>query len=212
MLVYLIRHTKPKIEKGICYGFSDIELANSYQREKQILLDKIEIQLQKNKEKITEIIIYTSPLKRCQVLANDLKNDLNIKNQNNFVFKVKKNRKLKEMNFGKWELKKWNQINETQLRKWTDNFVTECVPDGESFEVLNKRVIDFWQNKIESKTKIAEPNTIIFVVCHAGVIRSILCHVLQIPLRNAFSISINYGSITKLKTFKTHTQIESVNH
>ncbi len=208
MEIYLIRHTTPKIEKGVCYGFSDLEVADSYAEElnslSEKLMQKLQKQYLKNKEqsKKEEIVIHTSPLQRCSVLAKDLKDNI----QNYFDSKVKKNDSLKEMNFGDWELKKWNEINENQLKIWTDNFVTEFVPNGESFEVLNERVVDFWQKNIKpQKGKTA------FIVCHAGVIRSILCHALQIPLQNAFSVSIDYGSISKLKVFETHIQVDFMN-
>jgi alpha-ribazole phosphatase len=208
MEIYLIRHTTPKIEKGICYGFSDLEVADSYEEEVSILSEKLlqqtKKQYLKNKEqaKKTEVLIYTSPLQRCSILAEDLKNIF----QNDFNFKVKRNENLKEMNFGDWELQKWNEINEQELKMWTDNFVTEFTPNGESFEILNKRVLEFWQENIQpQKDKIA------FIVSHAGVIRSILCYALQIPLQKAFSVSIDYGSISKLKIFETHIQVEFLN-
>lgn len=205
MEIYLIRHTTPKVEKGICYGFSDLEVADSYENELPILskklIQKLKKQYLKNEEQ-EEILIYTSPLQRCSVLAKDLKISL----QNYFHPKIKRNKDLKEMNFGDWELKKWNEINEDELKLWTDNFVTEFTPNGESFELLNERVIQFWQKNIK-----AEKNKIAFIVCHAGVIRSILCHALQIPLQNAFSISMDYGSISKLRVFETHVQVEFLN-
>ena len=208
MEIYLIRHTTPKVEKGVCYGFSDLEVADSYEEEMTILSKKIIQKLKKQyyqnakQEKQHEIIIYTSPLQRCSVLAKDLKMSL----QNYFHPKIKRNKSLKEMDFGNWELKKWNEINETELKTWTDNFVTEFTPNGESFEVLNRRVINFWQENIK-----AEKDKIALIICHAGVIRSILCHVLEIPLQKAFSVSIDYGSISKLKVFETHIQVEFLN-
>lgn len=208
MEIYLIRHTTPKIDKGICYGFSDLEVADSYKEELNILSKKI---IQKTKkqyyenteeQKKDEIFIYTSPLQRCSILAQDLRNSL----QNYFHPKIKQNESLKEMNFGDWELKKWAAINEDELTTWTDNFVTEFTPNGESFEMLNKRVIEFWEANIKAKKgKTA------LIICHAGVIRAILCHVLQIPLQKAFSVSIDYGSISKLKVFETHVQVEFLN-
>lgn len=205
MEIYLIRHTDPKIEKGVCYGFSDLEVAYNYEDKLEILSKKLIKNLKKQYLKNVEqeeLLIYSSPLKRCFVLAKDLKISL----QNYFYPKIKRDKNLKEMNFGDWELKKWNEINEEELKKWTDNFVTEFTPNGESFEVLNKRVIQFWKKNIKS-----EKGKIALIVCHAGVIRSILCHVLQIPLQKAFSVSIDYGSISKLKVFETHVQVEFLN-
>ncbi|WP_375561937.1 alpha-ribazole phosphatase family protein [Bernardetia sp. OM2101] len=208
MEIYLIRHTTPKIEKGVCYGFSDLEVTDGYEYELDILSKKLIKTLKKQHYKNTEqkkqntLLIYTSPLQRCSILAKNLKINL----QDYFHSKIKTHENLKEMNFGDWELKKWSEINETELKKWTDSFVAEFTPNGESFEVLNQRVIDFWKKNIQS-----EKGKIALIVCHAGVIRAILCHVLQIPLKNAFSVSIDYGSISKLKVFETHVQVEFLN-
>lgn len=206
MEIYLIRHTTPKIDKGVCYGFSDIELAESYRDELNVVSEKITQYLHKNclkNEKQEELTIYTSPLQRCAVLAKDVKISL----ENYFHPKIEHHKHLKEMNFGDWELKKWEDINKKELKEWTDNFVTAFTPNGESFEQLHKRVTDFWTKNI-----VSEKGKIALVVCHGGVIRSILCHVLEIPLQNAFSLSIDYGSISKLKVFETHVQVEFLNH
>lgn len=202
MEIYLIRHTIPKIEKGVCYGFSDLELADSYNEELQTLSEKMLQLLHKKKSKNKELLIYTSPLQRCSILAKDLKTAL--KDYFHSIIKTDKN--LKEMNFGDWELKKWSDIKEKELKKWTDNFVTAFTPKGESFENLHERVTHFWQTNIKS-----EKGKIAFIICHGGVIRSILCHALEIPLHKAFSISIDYGNICKLKVFETHTQVEFTN-
>ena len=41
MDIYLVRHTTPKIDKGICYGQSDLELADSYPEEFKAILDVV---------------------------------------------------------------------------------------------------------------------------------------------------------------------------
>ena len=114
------------------------------------------------------------------------------------------------MNFGDWELQKWNEIDQTELRKWTDNFVTRFAPNGESFEVLHERVIRFWRQEIENNLN-SDERKIAFIISHGGVVRSLLSHVLQIPLQKVFSFSIDYGSISKLSVFETHTQVEFLN-
>ena len=61
MEIYLIRHTTPKIDKGVCYGQSDIELADSFSME----FKEISKSIPKTFEKV-----YSSPLKRCTRLAS----------------------------------------------------------------------------------------------------------------------------------------------
>ena len=41
MLIHLIRHTKPEIAAGICYGQTDLELASSFTQEADTVLSKL---------------------------------------------------------------------------------------------------------------------------------------------------------------------------
>ena len=35
MLIHLIRHTTPDIETGICYGQTDLDVSDSFEKEKK---------------------------------------------------------------------------------------------------------------------------------------------------------------------------------
>ncbi len=171
MEVYLIRHTTPKIEKGICYGQSDIPLADSFQTEAQKLLRDLP-------EKFDAV--YSSPLSRCQKLSALIANN------------PKTDERLLELNFGDLEMKKWDDINQEELNHWMQDFVNVKVPNGENFIELNNRVNDFIDGLLkESSQKVA-------VVTHAGVIRCFVARILEIPLKNAFKIPVDYSSVTKL--------------
>ncbi|ETN95947.1 alpha-ribazole phosphatase [Zhouia amylolytica] len=172
MEIYLIRHTTPKIEKGTCYGQADIDLDENYLTE----LKKIKDQLPKNYKSFK---LYTSPLKRCSILAEDLMQPIILENR------------LKELNFGTWELKKWNDIENNELNPWMDDFVNVKVPNGESYIDLQRRSLEFLEELLSSKK-----NSI--VVSHAGVIRVILSHINQIPLEDSFKIKIDYGAVFKI--------------
>ena len=60
MEIYLIRHTAPDIEKGICYGQTDLELAHTFSVEAREVLKQLPNQFD---------AVYTSPLKRYKQLA-----------------------------------------------------------------------------------------------------------------------------------------------
>lgn len=189
MEVYLIRHTAPQIEKDVCYGQTDIPLAETFRADSKKVLkclpDKIDV-------------VYSSPLNRCMQFAALVKS-----NQ-----KVIQDKRLMEMNFGSWEMKKWDTIDQKILSKWMKDFVNEKAPGGECFTVLNQRVKTFFNEKINSFNN--EKNAIA-IITHAGVIRSFLCTVLEIPLVNAFKVSLDYGSVTKLNIDKFFSSIAYIN-
>ncbi|MBL3657283.1 alpha-ribazole phosphatase [Fulvivirga sediminis] len=168
MEVYFIRHTTPEVAKCICYGQSDLDVTESFEAEcnqlKQQLPEKFDA-------------VYSSPLKRCTILAQQL------------TSQVITDDRLKEMNFGDWEMKKWDEIPKEPLDHWMEHFVTAKTPNGESMEGLDVRVIEWWGSIKKDRLKIA-------VVTHAGVIRIMHAHLNNIPLNKAFeNFKIGYGEI-----------------
>ena len=173
MNITLIRHTKVAIEKGICYGQSDIELANSFEEEKAVIQNNV-----KNDE---FDIIYSSPLKRCKMLAINLFLNQEIIYDN----------RLMELNFGYWEGKHWVNISETSQAKafFKDYYKTAC-PCGESYQDLINRISTFYL-EIESKhagKKVA-------IVCHGGPIRAFISVIEGISPQLAFERKIEYGQV-----------------
>jgi alpha-ribazole phosphatase len=176
MEVYLVRHTKPYVEKGVCYGQSDLDVVDSFAEE----LMNLKLHLP---EKID--VVYSSPLKRCYKLASHLTQD-----------GITKDARLMELNFGDWEMKKWDDINQEHLNKWMVDFVNVKVPNGESFTEMYNRIGLFVKDLMADKhqTKV--------IVTHAGVIRCFVAMVLEIPLKNAFKVPMTYGSVTKINMDK----------
>ncbi|WP_316635751.1 alpha-ribazole phosphatase [uncultured Flavobacterium sp.] len=177
MEIYLVRHTETVCEKGICYGQSDVDLAEPF----DLIFENIVSQLP------AEAIIFSSPLKRCVVLAEYIQ-----KNITTILFE--KEECLMEMNFGDWEMKNWNEIPPEQLNPWMEDFVNVKVSNGESFVELHKRVGDFLSDQISKKTT----NPII-IIAHAGVIRSVLCHHTSLPLKDAFNNKVDFGQVIKIE-------------
>jgi alpha-ribazole phosphatase len=118
--LYFIRHTSVNVKEGICYGYSDVELSQTFESEVKILKKKISISPQ--------MIFYSSPLKRCILLAERLS-----------ITDPIIDTRLIELNFGDWELKDWSLINKTEREKWLNNFVNFRCPNGESYLDLYKR-------------------------------------------------------------------------
>ena len=172
MEVYLVRHTEPVCEKGICYGQSDVAIKEPYLEQ----FEKIKKQLPEN------AVYYSSPLQRCTILTDYLSSS-----------KFYTDERLKEMHFGNWEMRPWDVIPQEEMTPWMQNFVEVQVPNGESFIQLYNRVklfIDELLSKNESKS--------IVLVTHAGVIRSILCYYSKLPLADAFQNKVDFAQVIKI--------------
>ncbi|SFA73558.1 alpha-ribazole phosphatase [Flavobacterium swingsii] len=172
MEVYLVRHTETVCEKGICYGQADVEIQDDYLS----LFESIKTKIPSN------AIVYSSPLKRCTVLANHI-------SEGNF----KTDSRLMEMNFGDWELKKWNDIPEDEMNPWMQDFVNVPVPNGESFVQLYERVNTFFD-----EIKNTNPSNPVVIITHAGVIRSVLCKISNLLLQDAFQNKVDFGEVKKI--------------
>lgn len=172
MEIYLIRHTTPDVEKGTYYGQTDLALAASYEQDIRITRSKLPKDFG---------AIYSSPLTRCRTLARELKSSF-----------FQTDDRLKEMNLGDWEMKRWDEIDPGPLENWTNNFDVVGPPNGESFQQLSDRVIPFFQEIVDSDFAT------VALVTHGGVIRSIINHLLEIPLKKSFTYTLDYGSVSLL--------------
>ncbi|MCD8414688.1 alpha-ribazole phosphatase [Tenacibaculum dicentrarchi] len=172
MEIILVRHTTPNIEKGICYGQADIGVIDTFLEEVQPILKEVPLS-------DTETSYYSSPLKRCKLLAEQLSDTI--------IF----DDRLKELDFGDWELKKWDDINKPELDIWMNDFVNITVTNGESYIDLHNRTVEFL-NELKSLKKQR-----IVIVTHAGVIRSLWAYVNNISLENSFDLKLKYGDIIK---------------
>jgi alpha-ribazole phosphatase len=174
MEVYLVRHTETVCEKGICYGQTDVRLQESYEEKFQNIKFQIPTQ---------NMLFYSSPSLRCTLLADYL-------SDSNYTTDIR----LMEMNFGDWEMKNWEDIAPEELNPWMNDFVNVHVPNGEAFTDLYERVIDFMEDELRKNT--AKP---VVIVAHAGVIRSILCKITNLPLQDAFQNKVDFGSVVKIE-------------
>lgn len=172
MEIYLIRHTTPNIARGICYGQSDIDVTETFHEEASVIKTYLPASIQH---------VHSSPLQRCRKLAEFLFP------QNGISFHPA----LKEMNFGDWELQKWDDITTDELNSWMNDFVNVCTPEGESYVQLYERSTGLF-----NQLKQAMPAAII---THGGVIRSILSHITQTSLQESFNtFQLNYGCVVKI--------------
>ncbi len=102
---------------------------------------------------------------------------------------VRLDNRLREMNFGDWENRPWDDIPRRELDAWGKDYARRAVPGGESFADLNERTLEFWDELRDSNGKDAR----IIVFSHAGPIRCMLTHVLGMPVTHTFRLKVDYG-------------------
>jgi alpha-ribazole phosphatase len=173
MEIIFIRHTTPKIDKGVCYGQADLDVSSTFKDE----TTKILMQLGKQN---SETVYFSSPLKRCKKLAEKISKTI--------IF----DDRLKELDFGDWELKKWKDIDKNEMNVWMNDFVNIAVTNGESYMDLHSRTIQFLSEITKKNYKKA------VIVTHAGVIRSLYSHIKNSPLEKSFDLKLEYGQLLKI--------------
>jgi len=120
LTLYLIRHPRPLIAAGICYGQLDVEAE-----------DPAAIVARLRAELPPGVPVWSSPLQRCRTLAEALHPAPQI------------DARLMELNFGAWEGRPWDAVPRTELDAWAADVVGYAPPGGESPRQLRARVLDF---------------------------------------------------------------------
>lgn len=167
MEIYLVRHTRVSIQTGICYGQFDVPLCGNFLQDFARIKEKLPADFNK---------VFSSPSTRCRLLAEHIS-----------PCPAEYHDSLMEMNFGNWENKAWDSLEQKQLNHWMDNFVYVETPQGESLLQLYQRVALFLDSlRSEKYEKVA-------LITHAGVIRCIWSYILDLPLKNIFKIPVDYG-------------------
>ena len=115
---------------------------------------------------------------------------------------------LREINLGEWDGLAMSQVRDQFPEHWLargENIDHFRPPGAESFYDLQQRVVPFIRHIA------AESSGNSLIVTHAGVIRVLLCWVLQMPLSHLFRIQLDYGGITLIKDFNGMTRVMAVN-
>jgi alpha-ribazole phosphatase len=175
------------VDPDICYGQLDIDLSDRFPEESKEVLDKLPVSVE-------DSVVYSSPLSRCRKLASEL-------TTGNIYF----DDRLKELDFGEWEGKKWDDIDSERLQEWMTDFVNVSCPGGESYLELTERVLDWWDELLERRDEY------VIVITHAGVMRCLLAHVLEMPFSKSFRIVIDRGNLAAISVNDQRYTVKFIN-
>ncbi|MDR0768828.1 MAG: alpha-ribazole phosphatase [Dysgonamonadaceae bacterium] len=169
MKLTVIRHTAVDVPQGICYGFTDVALKSSFPAEAETVKNRLADK--------TFDRIYSSPLSRCTLLAGYC----------GYVPAV--DVRLKELNFGDWEMKSWMEIDKQEATDWFADWLNYPAKNGESYRMMQQRVYAFMD---ELKSSGAQS---VCIFTHGGVIRLIHVYLGLLSIEDSFEVPVEYGQI-----------------
>ena len=178
MAVVMLRHTTPLVAPGICYGQTDLDVADSFDAEVAQILERV--------PQIAAIV--TSPLQRCSMLAERIADRKNLR--------VESDDRLKEMDFGTWEGQPWSDIPRDELDAWANDFFQANPHGGESVQSLKRRV----DSVVSERRQTVTPT---LFVTHGGVIRAALA---KGEKARDYQTEIGFGELVRLPETKQGNQ------
>jgi alpha-ribazole phosphatase len=152
--LYLIRHPQPEVARDICYGQSDMPANGAHGEQVLKALTAI---------LPAGIAVISSPLQRCAVLAQRLAEAMH-------SYPPVLDARLMEMNFGAWEMRRWDDIPRAEVDAWAQDTIQYRPGGGESVMEMAARVIAFLSDVQRRRAGGMA------LVCHAGPIRLILAY------------------------------------
>ena len=133
--------------------------------------------------------IVTSPLSRCRAFAMAL--------GERHGLPVTVDARLMEIGFGAWEGRTAAQLHAedpTQLARFYYDPVAARPAGAEPLDQFRARVVAAFDALIESCL-----DQQVLVVTHAGVIRTLIAHVLSAPLEAIYRIEVDYAAMTRIR-------------
>lgn len=135
--------------------------------------------------------IITSPLLRCREFAEHCAGRFNLPLQVDVA--------LQEMDFGDWEGRLVDEVWQESpdlLGRFYDDPSAVTPPGGESTAAAQSRVVAAWHELLQQCG-----GDRLLVVCHGGVIRLLLAHVLAMPLAAVMRLYIPYASMAQVRVY-----------
>ncbi len=177
MRLTLLRHIQTLAPEGTCYGRSEPELPPDYDRQHRELARALGDE--------TFHAIYSSPLRRCALLAETIAGGRPVIHDD----------RLKELDFGFWEGLPWSEIERRpEAAPFFADWVRTPPPGGEPFQALIGRV-----GRLLAELEERHGGHHLLVVSHSGPIRAILGLAERLPPEDFFKRSLPYGQISRVE-------------
>lgn len=187
MDLYLIRHTRPQVEAGVCYGRLDLPLPPGGAEERNAVAARMP----------QVDAVWTSPLARCRMLADAIRAHTGVT--------LREDERLRELAFGAWEGRRWDSLDRTETDRWAADYWNLAPPAGETYRELHERVRAALADIVLSSAQR------VAIVTHAGPIRALLAHCLELEPSRYPGIALDYGGISLLQSDSAGWRLEYLN-
>lgn len=171
MQLFLIRHPRPVMATGLCYGRSDLTLDEDAAGAAAALRSLLP----------ESVPVFSSPLTRCRLLAEELHPAPHF------------DERLMELDFGDWELRTWEDIGRPAIDAWAANPLMFAAPRGESMAALRTRVSAFLADLTGSGMEKA------VLVVHAGVMKVCAAELLGLSTAEWFPMKFEFATATLIE-------------
>jgi alpha-ribazole phosphatase len=148
--LWLVRHGKPLVAPGTCYGMLDLDAEPAATHAAAVALAEV---VPRN------AVVLSSPLKRCLQLAHRLE-------QLRPDLPSQQELRLREMDFGAWEGVAWDAIPRAAVDAWTADFASHRFGGKESAGEVLARIAQVWDSSL---TLQASQGRDVVWITHAGV-------------------------------------------
>jgi alpha-ribazole phosphatase len=180
----MVRHGETELNSGLRYwGKTDVPLGTGGLKQAERLGRRLA------GEKIDWV--YASSHKRALLTAQT------IAARHNLV--VTACDELREIDFGRIEGLTYAEVQQqfpAVARSWVERDPTLSYPEGESLAELDLRIARF-----SERLKERAPEDTVLVVAHSGVLRSLICLLLELDTRDRWKMRLDLASLSIVDTY-----------
>jgi len=193
--LYLIRHGETELNaRGVYYGWTDCSLSSRGISQAKDIADSL--------RNVSFDAVVSSPLKRTKETAVIVSG---FNEQDLFL-----DERLKELNFGAWEGKHYQAIQDSDRENWNlwvNDWIKASPPLGESFASLYRRV----KQSIRDILARHDGKTVL-LVSHQGCLRIIMCVLLNMKYEGYWRFTFEHGAYSLLDVEKGYCIVRKINH
>ena len=191
--IYLIRHTPVGVEPGLCYGRTDVPLANDAETALAASSAGIQTLLAEANTTLEAALVVSSPSERCMRLATALHRTPQTDDG------------LLEFDFGRWEGRLWNDVPRDELDRWAADIVNARPPGGENLVEVQARAM------AAVRSRMHDANRHLVVVTHGGVIRTLMAGLLDWDLAACVRLHTEFGRVSCIRLSTRGAELRYLN-
>lgn len=192
--IYLVRHGETEYnKKGCYYGWTDCSLAQEGIEQSEALRRVF--------ENIQYDVVLSSDLKRAVETANII---------NGGTKELFIDKRLRELNFGKWEGKSYQEVA-TEYKEhwnlWIEDYENATPTEGESFVSMYNRICEY----LDEMLNLYKDKSIV-LVSHNGSLRIIAAYLLGLTLDKTWCFNFEHGKYSLFEINEGHCSIKGINN